>query len=122
MAAAGGVGAAVKAACATAAPHLPVLVEVESEEQAEEALAAGAQVLLLDNRSLDELTRLATRFGERAVLEATGGVTLENVRLVAETGVHRISIGALTHSAPWADVSLEVRRGPELPDPVGNAG
>ena len=110
VAAAGGVGAAVRAARACAAPGLRVQVEVESMAQAEEALAAGADWLLLDNRSLDELRALAARFRERAVLEASGGVTLANVRAIAETGVHFVSAGALTHSAPAADVALEIRR------------
>jgi nicotinate-nucleotide pyrophosphorylase (carboxylating) len=109
IAAAGGVGAAVKAARASAAPHLAIQVEVESSAQAEEALGAGAQMLLLDNRTLAELRELVAQFGERAALEASGGVTLANVRAVAQTGVHRISVGALTHSAVAADVALEVR-------------
>ncbi|MAE95058.1 MAG: nicotinate-nucleotide diphosphorylase (carboxylating) [Deltaproteobacteria bacterium] len=108
VAAAGGVGPAVKAARASAPPHLQIQVEVESEEQAEDALEAGAQLLLLDNRSLPELRRLAERFRDRIPLEATGGVRLEQVRALAETGVHRISIGALTHSAPNADLAIEV--------------
>jgi nicotinate-nucleotide pyrophosphorylase (carboxylating) len=110
VAAAGGVGAAVRAARAAAPPGLRVQVEVESAEQAEEALAAGAEWLLLDNRSAGELRALAARFGERAVLEASGGITLANVRGVAETGVHYVSVGALTHSAPAADLALEIRR------------
>jgi len=57
------------------------------------------------------LRALAARFRERALLEASGGVTLENVRALAETGVHRISVGALTHSAPSADLALEIRPG-----------
>jgi nicotinate-nucleotide pyrophosphorylase (carboxylating) len=109
IAAAGGVGAAVKAARASAAPHLAIQCEVESLEQADEALQAGAQLLLLDNRTPAELRAFVARFGERAPLEASGGIHLANVRAVAETGVHRISIGALTHSAPAADVALEVR-------------
>ena len=112
VAAAGGVGAAVKAARAAAPPHLLLQVEVESEAQAAEAIEAGARWLLLDNRTPAELRRLVERFGSEAVLEASGGVTLANVREIAETGVQRISIGALTHSAPNADVALEVvRRG-----------
>jgi nicotinate-nucleotide pyrophosphorylase (carboxylating) len=83
-------------------------VEVESEEEAEEALAAGADWLLLDNRSVEELRVLAKRFRDRALLEASGGVTLDTVRAIAETGVHRVSIGSLTHSAPGADVALDV--------------
>jgi nicotinate-nucleotide pyrophosphorylase (carboxylating) len=108
IAAAGGVAAAVKAARASAPPHLWLQVEVESEAAAEEALAAGADALLLDNRSVAELAALAGRLRGRTLLEASGGVTLANVRAVAETGVHRISIGALTHSAPHVDLALEV--------------
>ena len=109
IAAAGGIGAAVKAARASAAPHLAIQVEVESLAQADEALDAGANLLLLDNRTPDELRGFVARFGERVSLEASGGVDLTNVRAVAESGVQRISIGALTHSAPAADVALEVR-------------
>jgi nicotinate-nucleotide pyrophosphorylase (carboxylating) len=115
IAAAGGVAAAVKAARVGAPAHLWLQVEVESEAEAEAALEAGADALLLDNRSPDELRRLVARFGARTTLEASGGVDLGTVRRIAETGVHRISVGALTHSAPWADVSLEVRRAPVTP-------
>jgi nicotinate-nucleotide pyrophosphorylase (carboxylating) len=108
VAAAGGVGPAVRAARAAARPALRIQVEVESADQAEEALAAGAEWLLLDNRGVDELRALATRFRERAVLEASGGVTLGNVRAIAETGVHYVSVGALTHSAPSVDIALEI--------------
>ena len=108
IAAAGDVGRAVAAVRANAPAHLRVQVEVESAEQAEAALAAGAEWLLLDNRSVEELRDLARRFRDRAVLEASGGVTLDNVRAVAGTGVHRVSIGALTHSAPGADLALDV--------------
>jgi nicotinate-nucleotide pyrophosphorylase (carboxylating) len=115
VALAGGVEAAVKAARAAAPPTLRIQVEVESEQEALAALDAGADFLLLDNRTPQELERIVARVGNRATLEASGGVGLENVRQVAETGVHRISIGALTHSAPGADVALEVR-------PEGAAG
>jgi nicotinate-nucleotide pyrophosphorylase (carboxylating) len=110
VAAAGGVAAAVRAARAAAPPGLRLQVEVESAEQAEEALAAGAEWLLLDNRSPEELRALAARFRDRAVLEASGGDTLANVRAFAESGVHYVSSGALTHSAPAADLALEIRR------------
>jgi nicotinate-nucleotide pyrophosphorylase (carboxylating) len=115
IAAAGGVSAAVKAARLGTPAHLWLQVEVESEAEAEAALEAGADALLLDNRSPDELRRLAARFGARTCLEASGGIDLATVRRVAETGVHRISIGALTHSAPSADISLEVRGAPAPP-------
>jgi nicotinate-nucleotide pyrophosphorylase (carboxylating) len=117
IAAAGGVARAVAAVRASAPSHLRVQVEVESAEQAEEALAAGAEWLLLDNRSVDELRDLARRFRDRALLEASGGVTIETVRAVAQTGVHRVSIGALTQAAPSADVALDV----EEASPRGSA-
>ncbi len=116
IAAAGGVAAALKAARATAPPHLRVQVEVESLAQAEAALEAGADMLLLDNRTPAELRTIAGRLRDRIPLEASGGVTLETIREIAETGVHRISIGALTHSAPHADVALEIRS-PGVPRP-----
>lgn len=109
--AAGGVRQAVAAVRAKAPPHLRLQVEVESEAQAEEALAAGAEWLLLDNRSPAELRVLAARFASRALLEASGGVTLDTVRAVAETGVQRVSVGALTQSAPNADVALDIEPG-----------
>jgi nicotinate-nucleotide pyrophosphorylase (carboxylating) len=81
---------------------------VESEAQAIEAVEAGANYLLLDNRTLSEMRSIAERLADRVQLEVSGGVHLDNVRAIAETGVHRISIGALTHSAPAADVALEI--------------
>jgi nicotinate-nucleotide pyrophosphorylase (carboxylating) len=105
---AGGVEPAVKAALAGAPAGLRVQVEVESEEDAVRACDAGADFLLLDNCSPDQLRAIVARLGGRALLEASGGIGLENVREVAETGVHRISIGALTHSAPNADVAMEI--------------
>ena len=108
VAIAGGVGLAVKAALAAAPANLRVSVEVESEAQAVEAVESGADYLLLDNRTLPEMRAIAARLAEHAQLEVTGGVHLDNVREIAETGVHRISIGALTHSAPAADVALEI--------------
>jgi nicotinate-nucleotide pyrophosphorylase (carboxylating) len=111
IAAAGGVPQAVKAARAAAPTHLRIQVEVESLPDAERALEAGADMLLLDNRTPEELRAFVAALGERVPLEASGGIHLGNVRAVAETGVSRISIGALTHSAPAADVALEVAAG-----------
>jgi len=108
VAAAGGVSSAVKTARAGAPVGLRVQVEVESLDQARAACEAGADFLLLDNRSPDEVHEIVQELGERTILEASGGIDLDNVRTYAETGVHRISVGALTHSAPWADVALEV--------------
>ncbi len=107
-AAAGGVGAAVKAAREGAPAHLRIQVEVESLEDAVAAVEAGADSLLLDNCSPPQLRRIAERLQGDVVLEASGGVTLADVREVAATGVQRVSVGALTHSAPAADVALEL--------------
>ena len=107
-AAAGGLDRAVKRALADAPSGLRVQVEVQSEEEARAAIGAGADFLLLDNLSVAQTESICLLCGDDAVLETSGGVTLENVRAYAETGVHRISIGALTHSAPNADVSLEI--------------
>jgi nicotinate-nucleotide pyrophosphorylase (carboxylating) len=108
VAIAGGVGLAVKAALAAAPANLRVCVEVESEAQAIEAVEAGADFLLLDNRTPTEMRAIVAQLADRAQLEVSGGVHLGNVREIAETGVHRISIGALTHSAPAADLALEI--------------
>lgn len=117
IAVAGGVDLAVKAAVANAPANLRVQVEVESLEDARAALAAGADFLLLDNQTPEQARRIVDELAAHATLEISGGVTLENVQTMAETGVHRISIGALTHSAPAADVALEI-----VPDELANAG
>ena len=85
--------------------------EVESLADAHAAVEAGADLLLLDNQTVPELREYVAALGGRIPLEATGGVSLASVREIAETGVDRISIGALTHSAPAADVALEVDEG-----------
>jgi nicotinate-nucleotide pyrophosphorylase (carboxylating) len=115
IALAGGLELAVKAALAAAPDNLRIQVEVESEEDAVAAVEAGIDFLLLDNREVDEIRRIALRLRGRALLEASGGITLENVRAIAESGVQRISIGALTHSAPGADVAMEIELGAEIP-------
>jgi nicotinate-nucleotide pyrophosphorylase (carboxylating) len=102
---AGPIGDAVELAQATGAE---VEVECDTLEQVEEALAAGADVILLDNMTPALLTQAVALTGGRAKLEASGGVTLETVRAIAETGVDFVSIGALTHSAQALDVSMEV--------------
>ena len=108
VAAAGGVAAAVAAALAGNASGMRIQVEVESLEDAERACDVGAEFLLLDNQTPDQVRAIVERLGDRAELEASGGITLENLKRYAETGVHRISLGALTHSAPAADVALEI--------------
>lgn len=89
-------------------PALAIEVEVDTLDQLDEALRAGVQTILLDNMSAAQMKIAVERTKGRAALEASGGITLENVRLVAETGVDFISCGALTHSAPSLDVSLEM--------------
>ena len=103
---AGGVGEAARRAM-KAAPNVEwVEVEIERPDQLEEVLAAGVDRVLLDNMSPDELRECVRLAAGRATLEASGGVTLETVRGIAETGVDFISVGALTHSAPALDLSL----------------
>jgi nicotinate-nucleotide pyrophosphorylase (carboxylating) len=85
-----------------------VQIEVTSLAEAEEATVAGADMLLLDNMKPAEVREIVSRLGKKVTLEASGGINLENVRLFAETGVHRVSIGALTHSAKALDFSLEL--------------
>jgi nicotinate-nucleotide pyrophosphorylase (carboxylating) len=103
---AGGVGEAARQAMAAAPAGVDVEVECASLEEVSAALAAGVPRLLLDNMPLDELRRAVELVGGRAELEASGGITLETIRAVAETGVDYVSVGALTHSAPALDVSL----------------
>jgi nicotinate-nucleotide pyrophosphorylase (carboxylating) len=102
---AGGVGAAVRRARA-AAPELPLEVECRTLAEVDEALAAGAPRILLDNMTPDELRGAVAHVAGRAELEASGGVTLATLRAVAATGVDFVSVGALTHSAPALDLSL----------------
>jgi nicotinate-nucleotide pyrophosphorylase (carboxylating) len=102
---AGGVGEAVRQARA-AAPGVPLEVECRTVEEVDEALAAGAPRLLLDNMGPGELRAIVERVGGRAELEASGNVTLETIRAAAETGVAFISVGAITHSASALDLSL----------------
>jgi nicotinate-nucleotide pyrophosphorylase (carboxylating) len=102
---AGGVGEAVRLALA-AAPGVLVEAECRTVDEVDEALAAGAPRLLLDNMTPAQMQAIVVRVGDRAELEASGGIDLETIRDVAETGVHFISVGALTHSAPALDLSL----------------
>jgi nicotinate-nucleotide pyrophosphorylase (carboxylating) len=103
---AGGVGEAARRALADAPPGVSVEVECATLADVEEAIEAGVPRLLLDNMPPDQLRRAVELVDGRAELEASGGITLDNVRAIAETGVDFISIGALTHSAPALDVSL----------------
>jgi len=91
-------------------PGVPVEVEADSLEAVGAAVEAGADCILLDNMTIDEMREAVELVDRRAATEASGGITLENVREVALTGVQYISIGALTHSAKAVDMSLEVIR------------
>ena len=91
-------------------PHtLKIEVEVTNLEELQEALEAGAHIIMLDNMSLEEIGRAVQIVAGRVLVEASGGVSLETVRAVAETGVDLISVGALTHSAKALDISLELK-------------
>lgn len=104
--AAGGIRAALEHAREIAPPDVFIEVEVESLSQLEEALQAGAPMILLDNMDLETMRNAVALTGERAELEASGGVSLERVREIAESGVHRISVGALTKDVCAIDLSL----------------
>jgi nicotinate-nucleotide pyrophosphorylase (carboxylating) len=108
---AGGVGKAVRLARA-ASPDVPLEVECRTDAEVDEALAAGARRLLLDNMSPAQMRAIVERVGDRAELEASGGIDLETIRDVAEAGLHFISVGALTHSAPALDLSLLLEPSP----------
>lgn len=107
LAAVGGIGEAVKRARARAPHTLKVEVEVETLEGLEEALDAGADIVMLDNFTVDLMREGVARAHGRALIEASGGVKLETVRAIAETGVDFVSCGALTHSARAIDISME---------------
>lgn len=104
---AGSVGEATRRAVA-GADGLLVEIEVERAEQIEEALSNGAQMILLDNFTPEQVRAAVARIGGRVPVEVSGGVKLENVRAYAEAGPDYIAVGALTHSAPAMDISLEV--------------
>ncbi len=112
IAAVGGVREAVRRARQHVAHVLKVEVEVETLQDLEVALEAGADVVLLDNFSLEDLKAAVALTAGRCLLEASGGVTLDRVRAIAETGVDYISCGALTHSARAIDVTMEFTLGP----------
>jgi nicotinate-nucleotide pyrophosphorylase (carboxylating) len=105
-AAAGGLAPATRKALAEAPDGVEVCVECETVDDVDVAISCGAKRLLLDNMTSKELRACVGRAEGRAKLEASGGVTLDNVREIAETGVDFISVGALTHSAPALDLSL----------------
>ncbi len=108
IAAAGGIGKVMEHAFQIIPPGVPIQIEVETMAQLDEALNAGARLILLDNFSLADMRLAVERNAKRAELEASGGITLENVHRVAETGVDRISIGALTKDVKAVDLSMRI--------------
>ncbi|MDQ6881714.1 MAG: carboxylating nicotinate-nucleotide diphosphorylase [Pseudomonadota bacterium] len=109
IAAAGGIAPVLQAAARVAAQAGFVEVEVETLAQLDEALAAGAKMILLDNMALADMREAVRINGGRAILEISGGVTLESVRALAETGVDRISIGGLTKDVKAVDFSMRLK-------------
>jgi nicotinate-nucleotide pyrophosphorylase (carboxylating) len=107
VAAAGSVAAAYRAV-REVAPDLAVEVECDTLEQVAQAVGAGADLILLDNFGLDEMRRAVQLVGGRVLLEASGGLRLENAAEVAGTGVDYLAVGALTHSAPALDIGLDL--------------
>jgi nicotinate-nucleotide pyrophosphorylase (carboxylating) len=107
VAVAGSVGEAIRRARAYVGHLVKIEVEVDTLAQLEEALGVGVDAVLLDNMSLDDLKRAVAMIGDRAISEASGRVTPETARGIAETGVDHISVGWLTHSAPILDISLD---------------
>ena len=103
-----GIGDVVRRALAGAPHTIKVEIEVETIAQLEEVLDAGADLVLLDNMGVEQMAAAVKVAAGRAVLEASGGITLESVRAIAETGVDIISVGALTHSARALNVGLDM--------------
>ncbi|HWJ15826.1 MAG TPA: carboxylating nicotinate-nucleotide diphosphorylase [Gemmatimonadaceae bacterium] len=103
----GDIAMAVSRARAIAQPGVKIEVECDRPEQVERAVAAGADVIMLDNMTPDLIHECVRLVNGRAILEASGGVTLSTVRRIADTGVDWISVGALTHSAPSMDLALD---------------
>jgi nicotinate-nucleotide pyrophosphorylase (carboxylating) len=108
LAVAGGVRPAVERARAAVGHMVTVELEVDTLEQLEEGLAVGVDAVLLDNMDPETLRAAVTLVDGRCLTEASGGIDLDTAAAVAATGVDLLSVGALTHSAPWLDVSLEV--------------
>jgi nicotinate-nucleotide pyrophosphorylase (carboxylating) len=108
IAAAGSVGEAIRRARAAIGHLVKIEVEVDTLDQLSEALEHGPDAVLLDNMGPQTLREAVAMVGGRAVTEASGGITLETIRAVAETGVDVVSVGWLTHSAPALDLGLDV--------------
>jgi nicotinate-nucleotide pyrophosphorylase (carboxylating) len=108
IAAAGTVTKAIEGARRVAPHTLKVEIECETLAQVEEALKAGVDAILLDNMTLDNIRKARALAGPKVQLEVSGGVTLESVRAIAEAGADLISVGALTHSARFLDISMRI--------------
>ena len=110
LVAAGGVRQAVVAVRKNSSHTLIIEVEVETEEQVREALAAGVDIIMLDNMAPEKMAAMVKLVNGRALIEASGNVTAANIKAIAATGVDIISIGGLTHSVKALDISLEVNQ------------
>jgi nicotinate-nucleotide pyrophosphorylase (carboxylating) len=108
IAAAGSIKSAIERAKKMAPHTIRVEIECETLEQVEEARKAGADAILLDNMTVEQLKQARGIVGDKMILEASGGVTLDSVRTIAESGVDLISVGALTHSARAVDISMRI--------------
>jgi nicotinate-nucleotide pyrophosphorylase (carboxylating) len=108
IAAAGGIGPALQRARALAPHTFRIEIECETLSQVEEAIAAGANSILLDNMTLDQMRQARKIAHDSIILEASGGITLDSVRAIAGAGVDLISVGALTHSAKAVDLSMRI--------------
>jgi nicotinate-nucleotide pyrophosphorylase (carboxylating) len=106
IAIAGGIGAAIKSVNREKPSGMPIEVEVRTRQELEEAIEAGADIVLLDNMTPEEVSECVGLARGRVLLEVSGGVGLGNLRAYAETGVDRISVGALTHSASAVDINF----------------
>lgn len=115
----GGVASAVRRMKA-ARQEMAIEIEAQSLAQVDDAIAAGADVILLDNLSIEDIREGVRRIGGRAKVELSGGVTLDRIPELARTGADYVSVGALTHSAPAADLSFELE--PDRVRPVAQAG
>jgi nicotinate-nucleotide pyrophosphorylase (carboxylating) len=111
IAVAGSIAAAVEAARSRVPHTVRIEVEVETHSQVEEALEAGADIIMLDNMGLDDMADMAKLIGGRALVEASGGITCDRLETVAAAGVDIISMGCLTHSSRSLDLSLDIRLG-----------
>ena len=103
----GGIAAAVASARASLGHTTKIELECDTLEQVKQAIAAKVDIIMLDNMSLPMLREAVTMINGQAISEASGGVTLNTVKEIAETGVNMISVGAITHSAPYADVAFD---------------